>query len=312
MKILVTGCAGFIGSHLVDALLAGGDEVVGVDCMTPYYGREIKDRNTSRGMEWRCYEDDIAHGIIPLLEDVDVVVHLAAQPGVRFSFKSFETYAQHNMVATQKLLEDMHTEGVPALVFASSSSVYGQSTGAPMVETDPLQPISPYGVTKVGTENLVRVYCEEGLRAIGLRYFTVFGPRQRPDMAFSRFLRDIDHGSSIDLYGKGQMFRDYTYVQDAVAATLSAIHLATEEDPTYGLDVFNIGGGNFASGNQVVEAIAEVTGLTPQVRLVKHTPSGDVQYTRADIGKARRVLGFDPQVNLKDGLARQWEWYKSV
>ena len=319
---LVTGVAGFIGSHLAERLLTEGWEVRGIDCFDPYYPREIKEANLravertaaglggpggargergARAFHWS--EEDLAGvDLGPLLEGVDCVFHLAARPGVRPSWgKCFADYVRANVLATQRLLDAMRERPGMRLVFASSSSVYG-SAGAGANEDAPLRPISPYGVTKVAGEALIRAYhtCF-GIPAVMLRYFTVFGPRQRPDMAMNRFLRALGADGEIEVYGDGRQTRDFTFVQDAVAATVSA---SARGKPG---ECYNIGGGSPASVLEVLDILAAETGRRPRLRFLPVQP-GDPPATRADTTRAREDLGFRPSVSLAEGLACMARW----
>ena len=300
-RALVTGAAGFIGSHLCGALLARGDDVVGVDSFTEYYSPARKRANLTEalaaGLEFRRV-DLISDSLEPLVDGVDVVYHFAAQPGVRPSWgMDFEVYTQRNLVATQRLLEAMQHTDTPRLVFASSSSVYGH-IGAPAQESDPFAPVSPYGMTKVACEQLIDVYRREhGLSAVSLRYFTAYGPRQRPEMAFAAFIRAILLGKPLCVLGDGSQVRDFTYVGDVVAATIAAAELGAE--PAY-----NISGGGSCT---LLEAIEEIERLSGRRALMNFSPParGDASRTSADLTVAGRDLGYRPTVSLQEGLALQ-------
>jgi nucleoside-diphosphate-sugar epimerase len=307
MKVVVTGAAGFIGSTLTDSLLADGHEVVGVDAFVDYYPRPVKERNLARAREHRSFR--LVEGALqdldlaPVLEGAAQVFHLAAQAGVRASWgQEFDVYCDNNVLATQCLLEASVAAGVPRLVYASSSSVYGDSPELPLREDAPCRPLSPYGVTKLAAEHLGRLYERgHGLPVVSLRYFTVYGPRQRPDMAFHRFLTACRDGRTISLYGDGEQTRDFTFVADAVAATRRAA-----ESGRPGC-VYNVGGGERVSVNEVLRRIAEITGRTPDVRR-EGEQRGDMRDTFADTAAARRDLAFRSTVTLSDGLAREWQW----
>ena len=311
MRTLVTGAAGFIGSHLCEALLAAGDSVVAVDCLSDYYARPVKEANLAlisgrAGLE--LHARDLATGALAdLLADVAVVYHLAGQPGVRGSFgDGFDVYLERNVKATQRLLEAMTHAGTPRLVFASSSSVYGDQEHYPVSEQSPLTPQSPYGVTKLACEALVTAYGRNSeLAAASLRYFTVFGPRQRPDMAFHKFVEAVLDGHPISLYGAGALKRDYTFVADAVAATMAA-----GRSTLPGHRVYNIGGGNGATNGEVVTLIEDLTGRRAIVE-GEPRPRGDVRETAADVSRARAELGFVPRVKLRDGLEAQIAWHRA-
>jgi len=300
-RALVTGAAGFIGSHLCDALLARGDEVVGVDCFTEYYSPARKRANLTgalaAGLELR-HVDLARDALEPVLEGVDVVYHLAGQPGVRPSWgEDFEVYARRNVVATQRLLEAIHSGNV-RFVFASSSSVYGHIGDQPARESDLFAPVSPYGMTKAACEQLVDVYRREhGLSAVSLRYFTAYGPRQRPEMAFAAFIRAILDGQPLRVLGDGRQVRDFTYIADVVAATIAAAGRGTEP-------VYNISGGASCA---LLEAIEEIERLTGRRAAVAFTPRarGDASGTSADLTAASRDLGYRPTLALQDGLWMQ-------
>src|SRR5215213_6253416 len=306
-RALVTGCAGFIGSHLSEKLVSDGYEVVGVDCFTDYYAREIKEANLARLREeprFALLELDLSYdGLDGLLEGVHEVYHLAAQAGVRGSFgDTFELYVRNNIQATQRLLEQATRNPVEAFVYASSSSVYGNAASYPTSEETPRQPVSPYGMTKVATEDIAGVYHRNhGVRTIGMRYFTAYGPRQRPDMAFNRFIRKAIDGEPIAILGDGRQVRDFTYVEDVVAGTRAAAARG------HGGSVYNIGGGTEIELNQVVDMLEQV--LERNV-LVEHRPAarGDVDKTCADGTRAAKELGVVPTVPLATGLAAEVEW----
>ena len=308
-RILVTGAAGFIGSHLCDALLAQGHAVIGIDSFTDYYAREQKLDHlvTARAHDaFRLVEADLLTcDLAGVMEDVGLIYHLAGQPGVRGSWGAqFEVYIRNNIQATQRLLEATLAAGRIPLVFASSSSVYGNLPTMPLREDMTPAPVSPYGVTKLAAEHLCRLYAAvHGLPTISLRLFTVYGPRQRPDMAFHRFLLAQKLGAAIPLYGDGLQTRDFTYVGDVVRAFL----LAGEQCRAgrHRGAVFNVAGGTRASMREVLDILAEVTGSQPQVQPLPPQP-GDVRDTWADATAARQTLGFAPQVDLRQGLAAQW------
>ena len=303
MKALVTGCAGFIGSTLVDRLLADGYEVFGIDRFSDYYPREIKERNLSSAIghpQFTFIEDDILQ-----IEDyplVDYVFHLAAQAGVRASWgKSFEVYIRDNIQATQHLLECYKGTDIKKFVYSSSSSVYGD-VELPMREDSLPQPVSPYGVTKLAAEHLCYLYWKNyGVPTISLRYFTVYGPRQRPDMGINKFVRAVMNGEAITVYGDGTQTRDFTYIDDVVEANNLAAMSNLEGE------VFNIGGGNRISVNDLIGAIEEVTGRVATVRHVGEQ-KGDVKDTWADTRKAERLLGWHARIGIVQGLARYIDW----
>jgi UDP-glucose 4-epimerase len=307
MKVVVTGAAGFIGSHLTDALLAGGHEVVGVDAFVDYYPRAAKESNLARAREHRSFR--LVEGALqemdlgPVLEGAGQVYHLAAQAGVRSSWgRDFAIYTDNNVLGTQRLLEAAVAARVPWLVYASSSSVYGDSAELPLRETAPCRPVSPYGVTKLAAEHLAVLYEKSfGLPTVSLRYFTVYGPRQRPDMAFHRFLKAARDGSAIHVFGDGLQTRDFTFVADIVAATRAA---ADSGRPG---GVYNVGGGERVALNDVLGRIEDVTGR--RLTIVREpAQKGDMRDTFADTAAAARDLGFRSTVDLREGLAREWDW----
>lgn len=310
MRCLVTGVAGFIGSHLAERLIDLKHEVVGIDRFTDYYPRAIKENNLGRlhsATRFSLAEVDLGTADLdPLLEGVDYVFHLAAQAGVRASWgERFETYLHDNVLATQRLLEAAKRRGeARKIIYSSSSSVYGQTHEMPMREGSPTAPYSPYGVTKLSGEHLCDLYRTNfALPTISLRYFTVYGPRQRPDMGFHRFIQAIRRGEAIALYGDGEQTRDFTFVADAVEANV----LAMKEGAT---GVFNIGGGSRVTVNQVLHTLGEVAGA---VRIEpRPEQAGDVRHTWADTSRAREVLGYAPRVSLPEGLAAQVEWQKHL
>ena len=306
---LVTGAAGFIGSHLCEALVLRGFEVVGVDCFTDYYDPAIKRRNVRgllAGPRFRLLELDLSTADLGALPDAPRwVFHQAAQAGVRASWgREFESYARHNVLATQRLLERYRGTAVERVVVASSSSVYGDAERLPTSETDLPRPFSPYGVTKLAAEHLALLYARNfGVPAVALRYFTVYGPRQRPDMGFHRFITALLHGRPITVYGDGEQTRDFTYVDDAVAANLAAAERGIQGR------AYNIGGGSRVSVNHVLAELARIAGVTPILEHGAAQP-GDPRDTGADIARARTDLAWSPTVSLAEGLARQVAWQK--
>jgi len=307
-KALVTGAAGFIGSHLTEQLLEDGWQVVAVDCFTDHYPRATKEQNLAGCRphpRLRFVEADLVTcDLGSLLAGVDVVFHQAGQAGVRASWGTeFEMYVQNNILATQRLLEALKGRALRRVVYASSSSIYGDAQDLPVREETLPQPISPYGVTKLAAEHLCRLYHTNfGLPTVSLRYFTVYGPRQRPDMAFHRLIRAMLGGGTFPLYGDGEQTRDFTFVADAVAANL----LAVEAPPGR---VFNIGGGSRVTMNQVIATLEEIVGRPAPVER-QAAQAGDVRHTWADTTAAREVLGFAPRVSLREGLAQQVAWLR--
>ena len=312
MNALVTGVAGFIGSTLAERLLEDGADVVGIDCFTDYYPRSIKERNLAGPLahpRFRFVESRIQDVDLPaLLKDRTHVFHLAAQAGVRKSWgRDFAIYTVNNIEATQALLEAAC--GMSALerfVYSSSSSVYGDHTPMPMREDALPQPVSPYGVSKLAAEQLCYLYFSNyGVPTVSLRYFTVYGPRQRPDMGFHKFLRATILGEPITLYGDGDQTRDFTFVSDAVSANVAA---ATRGIPGR---VYNIGGGSRVSVNEVLQMIGRIAGRTSLIT-VDPAQKGDMRHTYADTSLARADLGYAPTVGLEEGLAAEHRWLTGI
>jgi nucleoside-diphosphate-sugar epimerase len=307
VNALVTGVAGFIGSTLAERLCNDGADLIGIDCFTDHYPRAIKERNLRalRGHpRFTFVESSIqAADLNALLADRTHVFHLAAQAGVRHSWgRDFSVYTVNNIEATQILLEACAKRTLERIVYASSSSVYGDHVALPMREDALPQPVSPYGVTKLAAEQLCYLYhANYGLPTVSVRYFTVYGPRQRPDMGFHRFLRATLCGEPITLYGDGEQTRDFTFVADAVTATIAA---ATRGVPGR---VYNIGGGSRVTINEVFEMIGRVSGRRPLIT-ADSAQKGDMRHTYADTVLARTDLGFAPAVTLEDGLAAELKW----
>jgi nucleoside-diphosphate-sugar epimerase len=308
MDALVTGCAGFIGSHLTESLLGDGNRVLGVDCFNDNYGRRDKLHNLEQAQSWDSFEFvpiDLARGDLhDLVLDCDVVFHLAAEPGVRASWTSrFEAYVRNNVLATQHLLDAVSSSPGTRVVYASSSSVYGEAESLPTTEDALPKPHSPYGVTKLAAEHTCSLYhANHGVPVVSLRYFSVYGPRQRPDMAFNRFSRAIIEGKPIDVFGDGHQTRDFTYVADVVTATRAA---AEAESAAGG--VYNIGGGSRIGLREALALLQECAGKTTEVRYGEQQ-LGDVRDTGADNTAARRDLGFEPTTAVREGLAAEFEW----
>jgi nucleoside-diphosphate-sugar epimerase len=311
MKALVTGAAGFIGSHLTTALLDRGASVVGLDCFTDYYARALKERNLDENRRrdgFRFVETTIQDADLPaLLDEVTHVFHLAAQAGVRKSWgKDFKTYTTNNVEASQMLLEACVGRPLARFVYASSSSIYGDRAAIPMREDALPQPVSPYGVTKLAAEQLCYLYhVNYGVPTAAMRYFTVYGPRQRPDMAFNRFLRAALKREPITLYGDGEQTRDFTFVADAVAATMAA-----GERGVAGT-AYNIGGGSRVSMNDVLTIIERVAGHRLEIGR-EDAQKGDMRDTYADTSLARKDLGFSPKVSLEEGIQAEYRWLASL
>jgi len=311
MRALVTGGAGFIGSTLSERLLEQGASVRAIDAFTDFYPRPLKERNLEnlRGRAgYEFIEGDLRDlDLSAALDGVTHVFHLAAQAGVRRSWgKEFQVYTGLNVDSTQRLLEACATKPIERLVYASSSSVYGDEVAIPMTETALPQPVSPYGVTKLAAEQLCHLYfVNYGVPAVSLRYFTVYGPRQRPDMGFHRFFSAVLAGQPLIQFGDGLQTRDFTFVADAVTATATA---AVRGVPGR---VYNIGGGSRVSLREVFDLIARVSGR--KVTIDQQGPQkGDMRDTYADTTLARQDLAFAPSVTLEEGLRAMWRWMKAT
>jgi nucleoside-diphosphate-sugar epimerase len=311
MKALVTGAAGFIGSHFSERLVANGADVVGIDRFTDYYPRPDKERNLNtlrQSPRFRLVEAALADvRLDDLLRDVTHVFHLAAQAGVRKSWgRDFRVYTENNIEATQILLEACVGRPIERLVYASSSSVYGDEVELPMREDARERPVSPYGVSKLAAEQLCHLYhVNFNVPAVSLRYFTVYGPRQRPDMAFRKFLLAVMRGEPLPQFGDGRQTRDFTFVADAVTATAAA---GTRGVPGR---VYNIGGGSRVEVLDVFELIRKVTGRPVKINRID-AQKGDMRDTYADTTLARQDLGFAPTVTLEEGLRAEYEWMKAA
>jgi len=311
VRALVTGVAGFIGSTLTDTLLARGDHVVGVDCFTPYYDRAAKDANLAAARQSDRFElieiDLRSDDVESLVDGVDVVFHQAAQPGVRLSWsEGFADYVGHNVLATQRVLEAVKATTSAKVVYASSSSVYGNAPSYPTTEDDLPRPHSPYGVTKLAAEHLCNLYAANwNVHTVSLRYFTVYGPRQRPDMAFHRLLEAVLSGRSFPLYGDGSAVRDFTFVGDAVAANLAAADRDTEPGT-----VVNVAGGSSIAMRDLLELAGDVVGAPVEVESLPNQP-GDVARTGGTIDRAQRLLGWEPITDLRAGLTAQADWHRA-
>ncbi|MEW6618658.1 MAG: GDP-mannose 4,6-dehydratase [bacterium] len=305
---LVTGCAGFIGSHLAERLIKEGYYVKGIDAFLESYLRKTKEDNLKdlvKAKNFSFLEADILKvDLSTLLSEIEYIFHIAAQAGVRASWgKNFEIYTQNNILATQVLLEG--SKDMPQLkkfVYASSSSVYGDTDILPMREDGRLQPVSPYGVSKLAGEHLCYLYFKNfGVPTVSLRYFTVYGPRQRPDMAFHKFISAILQNQEIQVYGLGNQTRDFTFVADIVEATIQAARIDVNGE------VFNIGGGSHVVLSQVINLIEEILGKSGTTQHAQ-TQYGDVLHTWADISKAQKILKYHPRVNLREGLKEEIKW----
>ena len=313
-RILVTGAAGFIGGHTCRSLLSHGHEVVGLDNFDPFYDRSIKEETLTQFVSNRDFtflEGDIRdkQDVRQALAGVDVVIHLAARAGVRPSIDEPALYSSVNIEGTVNLLEECRRAKVHRFVFGSSSSVYGETTEVPFREDNSaLEPISPYAATKRAGELLCQVYTHlYGLRIAALRFFTVYGHRQRPDLAIHRFTRLLASGETIQRYGDGSAERDYTHVDDILNGVLGAVKWTDCDDPT--LEIINLGESSTVRLDRLIELIAAALGVEPRVEQLPAQP-GDVSRTYADISKAKRILGYDPRINIEDGIVDFVEWYK--
>ncbi|MEZ5407423.1 MAG: GDP-mannose 4,6-dehydratase [Acidimicrobiales bacterium] len=308
MRVVLTGCAGFIGSHLAERLVADGWRVTGVDAFTDYYDPSLKRANLvplAGEPRFDLVEGNLVDIDLPgLLADRPAIIHLAAQAGVRASFgEGFDRYVRDNVLASQRMLEAAQATGCRRVVYASSSSVYGDAAAYPCSETATARsPRSPYGVTKSMGEDLATVYRAGGLETVGLRYFTVYGPRQRPDMAMTRLCRAVLGGPAFPVMGDGSQSRDFTYVADAVDATLRAAHSTRDLPP-----VLNVGGGQEATLRQVIDLVGSIAGREVPLEWGP-AQRGDVRRTGADTSLARAVLGWAPTTTLAEGLASQFAW----
>jgi nucleoside-diphosphate-sugar epimerase len=312
-KVIVTGAAGFIGSHLVETLLKQGIEVLGIDEFNDYYDPVFKQKNVANFSQlsgFQLIEGDIQFlDWQTLLKDVEVVYHQAAQAGVRASWgQGFRNYTERNINATQVLLEAAkNAPHLKRLVFASTSSVYGDAETLPTHEKIMPLPVSPYGITKLAAERLCGLYHKNfGVPCVSLRYFTVYGPRQRPDMAFHKFFKAVLQDEAIPVYGDGQQTRDFTFVSDVIAANLAAVAV-----PEAVGEVFNIGGGSRVVLAEVLDTMAEIVGK-PIKRNHIEKAMGDARHTAADVSKARKILGYQPKVSLPEGLSQEWQWVRAL
>jgi UDP-glucose 4-epimerase len=310
MISLVTGVAGFVGSHLAERLLGEGHAVRGVDKFLDNYPRRFKDWNLaqfSKHPRFQFLDKDLVDlDLGELLRDVDYVFHQAAQPGVRSSWgREFVAYTHNNILATQKLLEASKNSAIKKLVYASSSSVYGDTQDLPMRETGMTRPVSPYGVSKLSAEQLCYLYWKEfRVPTVSLRYFTVYGPRQRPDMFFHILMRAHLGGEEVPIYDDGKQSRDFTFCSDIVEANLAAAAY-----PGAG-EVFNLGGGSRTTIEETVGMVEKISGRKPKLKMLARQ-QGDVRHTAAETTAAEAKLGFRPRVKLYDGLAREWDWLRN-
>ena len=311
MKAIVTGAAGFIGSHLCEQLLARGYDVTGVDSFLDYYPRWIKESNilnAQQSSSFRLLEQNILDlNWSELLKDTDVVFHLAAQAGVRASWsKNFIVYTKNNIEATQLLLEESKQVNLKKFVYASTSSVYGDTADIPMKEQSLLKPVSPYGVTKLAAEDLCYLYWRNfGIPCVSLRYFTVYGPRQRPDMGFYRFILAALEGRGITVFEDGNQTRDFTYIDDIVRGTILASERGKEGH------VYNLGGGSRISVNEVLKMLGEIMNQELDLRYAEKQ-KGDMRHTFASTENAQADFGYKPGISLKEGLTSEYTWLKAL
>jgi nucleoside-diphosphate-sugar epimerase len=313
MRCLVTGVAGFVGSHLAERLLADGHDVCGIDAFIDYYPRQIKEKNLEALRSWQRFTFTEANlldvYLPPLLDGVDWIFHQAAQAGVHASWgQGFSRYVDCNVSATQRLAEAaLLIKSLKRFVYASSSSIYGDTTALPVTESVTPYPVSPYGVTKLAAEHLCTLYHRNfGLPAVSLRYFTVYGPRQRPDMAFHRFCKAIINHQPLSIYGDGRQTRDFTYISDVVEANVCA----SSRDAAVG-QVLNIAGGSHVTMQYVIQLLQEISG-SPIDAAFEKEQQGDMRHTFADTANAERLLGYHPRVPLREGLTREFEYIVSL
>jgi UDP-glucose 4-epimerase len=311
MNYLVTGAAGFIGSHLCKKLIEDNAHIVALDAFTDFYSRSIKERNIQPLVNHPRFElipsDILETDLDKIMDKVDVVFHFAAQPGVRTSWGSdFSVYTKNNIDATQRLLESAKKAKLKKFIYASSSSVYGLCPQLPMKETSTLHPYSPYGVTKLAAENLCFLYHKNyGIPCVSLRFFTVFGPGQRPDMAFHKFFKSILLNEEITVFGDGNQTRDFTFIDDIIQANLSSIENGKSGEN------YNLGGGTRKKLADIIPILENICQKTVKIRNVPGQ-KGDVRHTYADIQKAKNDLNYTPKSTLEEGLRSEWDWIKML
>lgn len=309
MKYIVTGAAGFIGSSLCKRLLNQEIEVIGIDSFVDYYPRILKEKNIEnlkKTSKFVFIEGDLLDlNLSDIISNGDYIFHQAAQAGVRASWgRDFYIYTENNIRATQQLLEVCKEEKIAKLIFASSSSVYGDCSDIPMCENSIPSPVSPYGVSKLASEQLCYLYWKNfNVPVVSLRYFTVYGPRQRPDMAFNKFITALLKDKEIIMYGDGEQTRDFTYIDDIVNANILTMNKGQDGS------VYNIGGGSRVSMNEVIEVLAKISGRIPKIKQLE-TQKGDMRHTLADITKAQSALGYKPTVRIEEGLEKEYIWLK--
>lgn len=311
MKIFITGVAGFIGSSLAERFIKLGYKVKGVDCFHPYYKREYKEENLKALISHKNFEFIEAKlqalSLKDILKDVDYIFHHSAFPGVRGNWdKLFKQYIEENILVTQKLLEETkELKNIKKIIYASSSSVYGTSNILPLKETDELKPLSPYGISKLAAEKLCWVYFKNfNLPIISLRYFTVYGPRQRPDMAFYKFIKAIINEEEVMVYGDGNQTRDFTYIEDVIETNILAMGKA------FPGEVFNIGGGTKISINKAINLLEKIINKKAKIKYLPKE-KGEAKDTLADINKAAKFLGYCPKTKLEKGLEKEYKWIKN-
>jgi len=311
MKCIVTGAAGFIGSHISRRLLDDGFSVTGIDSYSDYYPRWIKEKNISSLFDRKDFQfisgDINSLNLTGILKQSDIIYHLAAQAGVRASWgRSFSIYTKDNIEATQRLLEAAKDLRIKKFIFASSSSVYGYSPELPMSETSLLFPYSPYGVTKLAAENLCFLYHKNyGVPTVSLRFFTVYGPGQRPDMAFHKFLKCVMEGKPLPIFGDGKQTRDFTYISDIIDANVACI------DRGKAGETYNIGGGNRKKLKDLIPILEDICKKKIPLQWEKKQ-KGDVPHTLASIRKAQEDLDYNPGTDIREGLAKEWTWIQSL
>jgi UDP-glucose 4-epimerase len=311
MKAIVTGAAGFIGSHLSERLLKGENEVIGIDSFLDYYPRRIKEMNLEGPRRFERFQF-LEQNLLDvdwreLLNGVDVVFHLAAQAGVRASWsKNFLIYTKNNIEATQLMLEESKSSKLKKFVFASTSSVYGDTEEIPMREESVVKPVSPYGVTKLAAEGLCYLYWKNfKVPCVSLRYFTVYGPRQRPDMGFYKFLLALLENRPITIFEDGNQTRDFTYIDDIVTGTILAAEKGIEGRS------YNLGGGSRITVNEVLNMLGEISGIPPQIKYAEKQ-KGDMRHTYASTEQAHKDLAYSPSVTLRRGLTEEFKWLKDL
>ncbi|MDQ2098068.1 MAG: NAD-dependent epimerase/dehydratase family protein [Tychonema bourrellyi B0820] len=310
---IVTGAAGFIGSNLVQTLLNRGETVIGVDEFNDYYDPNLKRKNIAEFEKYPGFKlvegDILSLNWQSLLSDAKVIFHQAAQAGVRASWgDGFRSYTERNINSTQVLLEAAKkAPNLQKFVYASSSSIYGNAESFPTSENACPQPVSPYGITKLAGERLCGLYYQNfGIPTTSLRYFTVYGPRQRPDMAFHKFFKSILLDQPISIFGDGLQTRDFTFISDCVAANLAAAEVTEAAG-----EVFNIGGGSRVILKEVIDTIEQIVDRPIRISFTE-AARGDARHTSADVTKAKKILGYQPQVSLEAGLRQEWEWIQSL